>query len=162
PLIMLTAREGTDPVLEALQAGADDFVSKAGELAVLAARLRAQLRRRHIEEENRRVVGELAQMRLEAESARAERRLAETRARLRLGGPVRGLWDRGRVEQIVSHLLANALKYGEGRPVEVAVSVEDGRARLEVSDHGIGIAEEVRERIFGRFERAVSVRHYGG
>jgi signal transduction histidine kinase len=33
---------------------------------------------------------------------------------------------------------------------------------LKVVDHGIGIRPEDRERIFGRFERAVSVRHYGG
>ena len=33
---------------------------------------------------------------------------------------------------------------------------------LEVCDHGIGIAPEHQARIFGRFERAVSDRHFGG
>ena len=35
-------------------------------------------------------------------------------------------------------------------------------ASLSVRDHGIGIAPEARERIFERFERLVSVRHFGG
>jgi PAS domain S-box-containing protein len=76
--------------------------------------------------------------------------------------PVSGTWDRMRIEQVATNLLSNALKYGPGKPVEVSVTEVDGRARLEVRDHGIGIAPENRARIFGRFERAVSARNYGG
>ncbi|KFE68349.1 sensor histidine kinase [Hyalangium minutum] len=76
--------------------------------------------------------------------------------------PVFGRWDRLRVEQVVTNLLSNALKYGAGRPVVVRVEEDGERARLTVQDHGIGIAEEDLERIFERFERAVSDRHYGG
>jgi signal transduction histidine kinase len=82
PLLMLTACDGTDPVIVALRAGADDFVTKTDELAVLQARLRAQLRRRAFEEENRRMREELLDARLAASKAQAEQRLAETRARL--------------------------------------------------------------------------------
>jgi PAS domain S-box-containing protein len=77
-------------------------------------------------------------------------------------GPVVGRWDALRLEQVVSNLLSNAAKYGAGRPVHVSVGVEAGRARLTVKDAGIGIASEDLARIFGRFERAVSERHYGG
>jgi PAS domain S-box-containing protein len=78
------------------------------------------------------------------------------------GPPVVGQWDRVRLEQVVINLLTNALKYGAGRPVRVRVWVEGGVARLSVRDEGIGIAPEHRSRIFGKFERAVSERHYGG
>lgn len=73
-----------------------------------------------------------------------------------------GRWDRLRCEQILSNLLSNAIKYGAGRPVEVTASASEGTVRLSVSDHGIGIQKESLERIFDRFERAVSIRHYGG
>ncbi|ADO68078.1 GAF domain-containing sensor histidine kinase [Stigmatella aurantiaca] len=76
--------------------------------------------------------------------------------------PVLGRWDRLRVEQVVTNLLTNALKYGAGRPVAVRVEGAGERARLTVKDQGIGIAEEDLARIFERFERAVSDRHYGG
>jgi signal transduction histidine kinase len=62
----------------------------------------------------------------------------------------------------VTNLLSNAIKFGPGKPIEVFVGAERGVARLVVRDHGIGVAPEERDRIFGRFERAVSERHYGG
>ncbi|AKI98543.1 signal transduction histidine kinase [Archangium gephyra] len=77
-------------------------------------------------------------------------------------GRVMGRWDRVRLEQVMTNLLSNALKYGAGRPVRVAVEGEPERAVLVVSDEGIGIGPEHLERIFGKFERAVSGRHYGG
>ncbi len=76
--------------------------------------------------------------------------------------PLVGCWDAMRLEQVVSNLLTNAMKYGAGKPIEVTVEASAHQVRLRVRDHGIGIAEEDRARIFERFERAVSVRHYGG
>ncbi|HME91290.1 MAG TPA: PAS domain-containing protein, partial [Myxococcaceae bacterium] len=83
---------------------------------------------------------------------------------LRLRAPQRvpGKWDRVRLEQILTNLISNALKYGEGKPVEVAVEGGDDAATLSIKDHGIGISSEDLARIFGPFERAVSIRHYGG
>jgi len=74
-----------------------------------------------------------------------------------------GVWDRMRLEQIVTNLLSNALKYGGGRPVRLLL--EDRSPRdvvLSVRDTGIGMEESVLERIFGRFERGQSGRHYPG
>jgi PAS domain S-box-containing protein len=80
----------------------------------------------------------------------------------RLDPAVIGQWDRVRIEQIVDNLMSNAIKYGRGQPIEIAVDRVDDRARLSVRDHGIGVAPEDQARIFQRFERAVSPRHFGG
>jgi signal transduction histidine kinase len=77
-------------------------------------------------------------------------------------GPVVGSWDRLRVDQVASNLVSNAIKYGAGRPIEVSVRDGGSAARLVVRDQGIGIAEADQRRIFERFERAVSSRHFGG
>jgi signal transduction histidine kinase len=77
-------------------------------------------------------------------------------------GPVRGRWDRLRIEQILSNLLSNAIKYGRGKPISVRVTATGDMGRVAVHDEGIGIAPGDLSRIFGRFERAVSSRHYGG
>src|SRR4030095_12261024 len=82
---------------------------------------------------------------------------------LEVGGPIVGRWDRLRLDQVVSNLVSNAIKYGEGGATEVIVEPpSDDRARVVVRDHGIGIAPEDQARIFDRFERAVSDRNYGG
>jgi signal transduction histidine kinase len=77
-------------------------------------------------------------------------------------GPVRGLWDGFRIDQVLTNLLANALKFGKGTPVEVSVAQSDGTAYLAVRDEGIGIAPADQARIFERYERAVEDRSYGG
>jgi len=73
-----------------------------------------------------------------------------------------GRWDRVRMTQAVRHLLANAMKFGPGKPVEVVLECQPDTAVLLVRDHGIGIAPERMEGLFQRFERAVSARNYGG
>lgn len=77
-------------------------------------------------------------------------------------GPVKGLWDFNRLEQVVNCLLSNAIKYGAGKPVHVSVLKENDRAVLRVEDQGIGIAPEDREKIFERFERASSIKNFDG
>ncbi len=71
-------------------------------------------------------------------------------------------FDRRRVDQALAALVSNAVKYGPGRPVDVRLEAVGGFARITVRDRGIGVDATERERIFGRFERAVSARHYGG
>jgi signal transduction histidine kinase/ActR/RegA family two-component response regulator len=77
-------------------------------------------------------------------------------------GPIWGMWDRLRVEQVLTNLLSNALKYGAGAEVEIELLDAGAEAVVKVIDHGIGIPAGDLERIFGRFERAVSSRNYGG
>lgn len=77
--------------------------------------------------------------------------------RLVESGAVFGHWDPTRIEQIVTNLVSNAIKYGNGKPSEIRISKSsDGKfAQLEIRDEGIGIPEDMREKIFQRFERAV-------
>jgi signal transduction histidine kinase len=81
---------------------------------------------------------------------------------LDIPGRVLGRWDAMRLEQVVTNLLSNALKFGAGCPVLVHLEARAGVARLTVRDGGIGMDAGVRARLFGRFERGVSERHYGG
>jgi PAS domain S-box-containing protein len=77
-------------------------------------------------------------------------------------GPIVGCWDRMRIEQVVNNLIANAIKYGGEEPPEVSLRRNTLQAEIRVSDRGIGIARDHIDRIFNRFERAVSPLSYGG
>jgi signal transduction histidine kinase len=69
-------------------------------------------------------------------------------------GPLAGRWDRDRLSQVVTNLLSNAVKHGGAGPIDVSLEGRAGTVRLVVRDHGPGVAEGDRERIFARFERA--------
>ncbi|HEX4924897.1 MAG TPA: PAS domain S-box protein [Bdellovibrionales bacterium] len=75
---------------------------------------------------------------------------------------VTGYWDRYRIEQVMVNLITNAIKYGAGKPIEVAIYDGGGSAKIEVRDQGIGISPENHTRIFERFERAVSYQGISG
>jgi signal transduction histidine kinase len=83
---------------------------------------------------------------------------AEVSVSLEAEHPVIGNWDEFRIEQVISNLLTNALRYGAKSPVSVKVYSESGEARVEVRDCGMGISEENQQRIFQQFER-VSAKH---
>jgi PAS domain S-box-containing protein len=76
---------------------------------------------------------------------------------LRADAPIQGRWDPVRIEQVIANLLLNAAKFGGGKPIDILVEAESGRARVSVEDHGTGIAPEDQQRIFEQFERAVAV-----
>ncbi|MBI3183787.1 MAG: HAMP domain-containing histidine kinase [Myxococcales bacterium] len=81
---------------------------------------------------------------------------------LRAEAPAAGLWDEFAIEQVVTNLLTNALKYGQGKPVTIEVSATGGVGRLMVRDRGPGVAPALQAKVFEAFERAVPARHYGG
>jgi signal transduction histidine kinase len=85
-----------------------------------------------------------------------------SRVEVRTGGPLVGRWDRSLLDQVVSNLVSNALKYGDGKPIDVDLGADGAEARLVVRDRGIGIPPGEHARIFEPFERGVSPRHYGG
>jgi PAS domain S-box-containing protein len=81
---------------------------------------------------------------------------------LRSARHVRGRWDRLRIEQVITNMVSNAVKYGLGKPIELTLQENDHTAVLRVIDQGMGIDETHQARIFERFERAVATRHVTG
>jgi DNA-binding response OmpR family regulator len=81
-VLMLTAQENKEDLTRALEAGADDFVGKSSDMAVLKGRIRALLRRKFYQEENQRILEELKNKELETVRARAEKEAAEVRGAL--------------------------------------------------------------------------------
>jgi signal transduction histidine kinase len=73
-----------------------------------------------------------------------------------------GTWDRARLEQVISHLVSNALKYGPGKPIVVSVRGLENDVELSVQDHGPGITADVAAKLFERFGRVGAVNHYAG
>ena len=70
--------------------------------------------------------------------------------------------DEFRIEQVISNLLTNALRYGAGHPVSVRVEASGPDALVVVKDGGIGIAPADQYRIFGKFERTDAARKVAG
>jgi signal transduction histidine kinase len=108
-------------------------------------------------------LGDLAREVVDRYAPEAQR--AGSTVTLEAAGDTRGNWDRARLDQVLTNLLSNAVKYGAGKPIHVGVigpSASENKVRVIVQDQGIGIEASAQARIFGRFERAVSDRHYGG
>lgn len=76
---------------------------------------------------------------------------------LRLSTPIEpalARCDRGRIEQALQNVIANAIKYSpQGGAVSVELAVAEGQAILSVSDQGIGLSDEQKARIFDAFQR---------
>jgi signal transduction histidine kinase len=92
-----------------------------------------------------------------AVAAEFERRASEQAVHIEVHRPSPACWasaDPGAVARVVRILLDNAIGVGpSGSSVEARMTTEGPWARLTVSDHGPGVPEPERERIFGRFQR---------
>jgi signal transduction histidine kinase/DNA-binding NarL/FixJ family response regulator len=88
----------------------------------------------------------------------------QTGSTLRVHAPdhLVGVWDPLRVDQVLTNLVANALKFGAGKPIDVTLEGNEAAVRVVIADQGIGIPKEKISRVFERFERAVSARKFGG
>jgi PAS domain S-box-containing protein len=76
--------------------------------------------------------------------------------------PVRISGDEVRLTQVVSNILHNAAKFtGENGRIDVHAYQSDGRAVLDVTDNGVGIAPDQLENIFEMFSQMQSKRHGG-
>ena len=82
PLVILTGDDSRKSLLASLNAGADDYIVKSNDSDILRARVKAQLRRKQIEDENRRIREELLQKEVDAARAAAATELAEARKHL--------------------------------------------------------------------------------
>lgn len=76
--------------------------------------------------------------------------------------PIKGMWDKTRLEQALANLISNSLKYGNKKPIEIAVINSNSTAKFIIKDQGIGLSSTQKEKIFERFERGVNAPGYKG
>lgn len=74
---------------------------------------------------------------------------------------VKATWDKTRIEQVITNLMMNAIKYAPGK-IELKAEVHGGEVRIEMRDHGPGIEADKLSTIFNRFERAATSDKVGG
>jgi signal transduction histidine kinase len=78
---------------------------------------------------------------------------------MNFSGALIGEWDKLRLEQVIINLITNVIKYSRSKSVNVSTELtHKNRVYIKVKDQGVGIAPDNVERIFQRFERAVSGR----
>jgi signal transduction histidine kinase len=75
---------------------------------------------------------------------------------------VTGRWDADRLDQVITNLLANAIRHAPGAPIAISLEAVDHKAVLRLRDGGPGIAPELHERMFERFERGRDAYSVGG
>jgi signal transduction histidine kinase len=80
----------------------------------------------------------------------------------KLDRSVKGVWDKVRIEQVISNLFSNAIKYGNKNPILVTVKKQDNTALFLIKDRGIGIDSKKKKEVFERFKRGVSEKDYTG
>ena len=71
-----------------------------------------------------------------------------------------GRWDKNRIEQAITNLVSNAIKYGEKNPIEIKLENNNTTARFIIHDHGIGISKDDQKILFDRFARALTSKEY--
>lgn len=80
---------------------------------------------------------------------------------LEISGDLTGLFDRARIDQVISNLLTNAVRYGEKKPISIRLREVAAGIELSVEDRGIGISEEDLPKIFQRFHQTVNRSKHG-
>lgn len=75
---------------------------------------------------------------------------------------IKGLWDQVRLDQAISNLLTNSIKYGEGSPIEISIKKDGDKAKITIADKGIGIDPSVQKTIFERFKRGTTDGKFQG
>jgi predicted ATPase/signal transduction histidine kinase len=158
-----TRAAGKQPSLESLYTDLDRVKRNAERLRRLTDELLDVTRSEHGRLDIAPATMDLAALaRQVVENLRFELAAAECSTRVEPADAVVGVWDPSRIEQVITNLVTNALKFGAGHPIEIRVRNAGAVAELSVQDHGVGIEPSRQPFVFDRFERAVSTTHYGG
>jgi signal transduction histidine kinase len=97
-----------------------------------------------------------------ARCADSPEQTAQHRLTLVAAGPVEGVWDADRLDQVLTNLISNALKYSPaGGDVRVTLRQVDDEAEVLVSDEGIGIPADEQAQLFQPFFRGASHLPHG-
>lgn len=80
----------------------------------------------------------------------------------KIAAPTLVCWDRYRIEQVLTNLLSNAFRYGNGAPIEIYATHGGGMAYIGIKDFGPGIPVRCQKKIFQRYEKGVFNRECGG
>ncbi len=73
---------------------------------------------------------------------------------------VTGKWDKIRIEQAITNLVSNAIKYGKGKPIHIQISGSGATAKFIIEDQGIGISNQNQHILFDLFKRAHGIDGY--
>ncbi|MDO8638874.1 MAG: HAMP domain-containing sensor histidine kinase, partial [Candidatus Daviesbacteria bacterium] len=71
-----------------------------------------------------------------------------------------GRWDKARIEQAITNLISNAIKYGNGKPIEIKIFKNRNWCKFIIKDQGMGIPSREQEVIFDLFKRASGPGEY--
>ncbi len=77
-------------------------------------------------------------------------------------GNITGNWDRAKLEQVFTHLLTNAIKFGRQCPISVEIESIDDSVLVRIQDEGVGISEKDQKRLFERYNRTAPWKEFGG
>lgn len=73
-----------------------------------------------------------------------------------------GEWDPLRIEQLLTNIITNAIRYGLGRSISIDIQNHQETVRIMVKDNGLGIAKSDLDKIFMRYERGLLSREVSG
>ncbi len=73
-----------------------------------------------------------------------------------------GEWDPLRIEQVMTNIITNAIRYGQGKPITISIRNYQESVRIAVKDEGLGIPKSDQEKIFQRYERGLLAREVSG